>query len=305
MSWPSMFHQQASMPSETLIDLGSSQDSETTEVLGGLPEPLEIPLTTTGAAPIAKESATGKENEVHSMMDILRQVANMNPEEPAPMLESMINKCMMQSDVVWEQPEDTIPTEEDGEVSIEEKRMSDALKESGFDLRGPLGQKWQKAKQDPELAARYKAVGPTHQRQKEFRLEWLKQEYEVIKKKRVKTTFAKSSDHLRGAYKTFKQIIRDEAGDHGAALNVVMECLKRHHAGKRQGGRRAYVNYNSFSKRVTFLHCEEGFDDSNGEGWEQTTEESTGDKKIKRKAEPEDEATTPKPTNKPTEGQRP
>ncbi len=73
------------------------------------------------------------------------------------------------------------------ETSRKLSMLKKGLDEEGFDLRSAIGQMWQKAKAaDKTMAANYASVGKSFGAQRDFRLTWLKGEfdkYREIKKK--------------------------------------------------------------------------------------------------------------------------
>jgi hypothetical protein len=68
-----------------------------------------------------------------------------------------------------------------------------AVDTGSFDLRGPTGHQWTLAKQNPNIAERYKAVGKSYLAQRNFRIDWAKGEYDKLRVDRTKTTMQKSS----------------------------------------------------------------------------------------------------------------
>ena len=168
-------------------------------------------------------------------------------------------------------PQVPVPPKEDSappsaELDDELKGMKDAMDAGNFDLRGALGQKWSKAKDaSPSLAKDYAKVGRSYKAQREFRLRWLQCEYDSIIQKRSKTDSRRQLDEVKGLYKPFSVMVRDEGQDDAAVkacLNIVDECLRRQAAGKLAGGRKPWFRINPLSKRVEWLHLSEGYSDS-------------------------------------------
>lgn len=68
-----------------------------------------------------------------------------------------------------------------------------AVDSGSFDLRGPTGNHWNIAKQNPILAERYKLIGKSYTAQRAFRIDWAKGEYDKLVVERTKSTMQKTS----------------------------------------------------------------------------------------------------------------
>ncbi|CAK0905852.1 unnamed protein product [Prorocentrum cordatum] len=177
-------------------------------------------------------------------------------------INSILSAEMMKafgSDVAPKGPEEDRDTPAPSEA---ESLLSSAVANGNFatDMSSKLGKLWNDAKRnDPTLAAAYKAVGKVHAAQRAFRLKWANKEADKMKKERIHMHTQELLGQVKGKYKTFGMIWAEEGKDaigFDVACNVLQSCWELHSKGRSLYGR-PWLRINNQKKYPEFLVTEE------------------------------------------------
>ncbi|CAK0798391.1 unnamed protein product, partial [Prorocentrum cordatum] len=177
-------------------------------------------------------------------------------------INSILSAEMMKafgSDVAPKEPEEDRGTPAPSEA---ESLLSSAVANGNFatDMSSKLGKLWNDAKRnDPTLAAAYKAVGKVYAAQRAFRLKWANKEADKMKKERIHMHTQELLGQVKGKYKTFGMIWAEEGKDaigFDVACNVLQSCWELHSKGRSLHGR-PWLRINNQKKYPEFLVTEE------------------------------------------------
>ena len=139
----------------------------------------------------------------------------------------------------------------------------------GTDMNSAEGQLWNTAKKDPSIKKAYEAIGRSYKAQRNFRLQWAKEEAEKLKRQRVHSHTQSITGKINGKYRTFGQIWKDEGKDavgFQVAENVAKTCIELHMKGKLLHGR-PWLKFHSQFKVVEFLVVDEEVTQADREAW--------------------------------------
>ena len=93
-----------------------------------------------------------------------------------------------------------------------EKQLEAAVKSGCFDVRGPLGQRFQAAHKKGAPGHEQYAKKTSHKEKADFRAAWAKEQYEKLKLKKVHVKGYQKIDATKGVYKPFSFIVQHEGG---------------------------------------------------------------------------------------------
>jgi hypothetical protein len=93
-----------------------------------------------------------------------------------------------------------------------EKQLEAAVKSGSFDVRGPLGQRFQQAYKKGAPGHEQYAKKTSHKEKADFRAAWAKEQYEKLKLKKVHVKGYQKIDTTKGVYKPFSIIVQHEGG---------------------------------------------------------------------------------------------
>ena len=150
-------------------------------------------------------------------------------------------------------------------VTKHERAFREAVEKGKIKAQDVVGRLYgNMCKVNQKMKEEYEAA-KTNDAKERLRLKWAEGELEKFKAVRSKREELENTTSVRGRYKPFGKIVVDEGGDpeaYVAAENIAKSCITLHKAGKRIGTK-AFLKYNGMSKRVEFMHLEDGFDEVN------------------------------------------
>ena len=172
---------------------------------------------------------------------------NMDQKSMAAKLAGISSKCvrMMENGVGGQLPaEEAQPIEAD-QLPADLQKVKTCVETEGgnFNMHGPLGAMWSRAKSQPDVAQAYaEVIG--RDKQRAFRAEWLKKKYMAKVTTRTQTQGYEQTDFSNGVYRPIQVIFTKEGGDSDAAeatRNLVLMCTAL-------GGK--WISFNKFTRRL-------------------------------------------------------
>jgi len=144
------------------------------------------------------------------------------------------------------------------------------LRTGAFDIRGPLGQKFQAAHKKGSAQHSMYNQSKGFKEKTEFRLKWAREQYDDIVMAKRHTQSYKVVNQSLGTYKPFAVLVQDEGGkDDPEALNAAKKIASKCVA---LGG--DWVSWNVMSERLEFLHLRREHNEIMSNKWELYLEET-------------------------------
>lgn len=147
-----------------------------------------------------------------------------------------------------------------------------------FNMQGVLGRLWADAKkQDADLNAKYQQCGRSYEKQREFRAEWAKAQYDKIRVSKKFEQRTVQAEFDEGTYLPFDCIVDAEGGPMRraavkAALSYVMACLQMNRKGVKCGPV-PWIRQNGMTQRMEFLYLKKGYSSRFSSAWSTTQEQ--------------------------------
>ena len=184
---------------------------------------------------------------------------------------------------------------EAGTQSKEEQDFMEIIESGEFDLRGPLGQKFQRETKGDE---NYKGLKSNADR-REYRIKWARVKYTTIRQRKSFNESFRKVDTTQGTYRPFAYILKKEGGKDDsaavkAAINIAVKCANMGEP---------WVLYNTMSERWEFLYIIRSTSDVFERSWtlfEEHFDQNAADN-IAAIEDPPAEQTETKPKPKPME----
>lgn len=214
---------------------------------------------------------TANQSTIPGTLAYMQEIANMNVAQP------------MQNRALVEDPKEKTKLEEvDFEESLVremklsdekagsspsplEEQFRDAMDEGNFDIRGKIGQRFQKEHKKGSDAHTAYARCKTFEEKKQFRLTWLERKYNEVRQGRRHSESWREVDIQKGEYMPLAKLIESEGflydpeGAKEAGYSHARRCAQL-------GG--AWVVKNDFSGRLEYLKMKKEFKHIMSKCWE-------------------------------------
>ena len=150
-------------------------------------------------------------------------------------------------------------------------KLEEAIEKATFDLTGPLGQLWQRVKQnDKKIAEDYKAVGKSYSAQRAFRIKWCQERLDQIKQRECQKSHKQEiKDLVEGEYLPVRKIYEAEGMDKAgmkATTNYVTKCVKFSLMEQTLNGH-SFMEYNIMTERYEFLYVKKKYKEVFTQAW--------------------------------------
>lgn len=141
-----------------------------------------------------------------------------------------------------------------------------ACEKGDFDIRGKLGQKFQKEhRKGTEAGEEYKFAGNSHVAKAAFRLAWTQKKKQIITERLKQSEKQSKIDYTNAQYEPFAIIVRNEGGFDDPTGNAVRAASS--YASKCVILGPPWVAYNSMTERVDFLYMKKGIREEFEQSW--------------------------------------
>ena len=133
-------------------------------------------------------------------------------EENGKQLEAFLEMARKKFGAERKEAEGDKPEAAEGDTSKQAEAVLKEGAETGFDLRGKLGQKFSRLLAvDPDMSTRYKEL-PSRQEKAKFRQSWATAQYDIVKASKVKAETSSIEHVVKGQFYTFGGLVQKYGG---------------------------------------------------------------------------------------------